>query len=135
MIGLRRPYLTGLVTAVSLACGGGGDITEPPPPDPGPVNLIFTTVNADDGIALLSISGGEVTTVQQAGFELLATAAGSSPVRILVRGALTSGVVATLILPDRRRLSDYTVQVEQVAARPSYVQHPPQGYSAVLVHP
>lgn len=130
-----RPCLALLVFLSMTSCGGNETPTSPVPPDPGPVSLLLTTPNSDDGIILLSIAGGSVSSAQSTGFELQTTPAGTAPFRMLVRGALTNGVIATVALPDRRVISSYSVTVQQVAARATYVQRAPQSYRVQLVRP
>lgn len=124
-----------VITVTSLSCGGGGDSgTGPVPPDPGPVDVLLTTPNSSDGALLLSITGGAITSVQAQGFELAASPPGTS-VKVLVRGNLTTGAIATVTVPDRNKLSNYNVTVLQAAARGTYVQSPTTGYAVTLRRP
>ena len=122
-----------LVAGVSLSCGGG-DGTGTVLPDPGPVSLVLTTPNSSDGALLLDITGDAITAVQAQGYELAATPPGTG-VRVLVRGNLASGPIATLIVPDRHKLGKYTVAVRQVVARGTYQQLPLSGYVVRLEVP
>lgn len=121
----------GLIAGVSISCGDGtGTVL----PDPGPVNVVLTTPNSSDGALLLDITGAAVTAVQAQGYELATTPPGTG-VRVLVRGNLVSGPIATLVVPDRHKLGSYTAAVLQVVARSSYQQLPLQGYVVRLEVP
>lgn len=125
--------LVGLVL-VGLSCGGGDSGTGPSSPDPGPVNLVLTTPNSNDGALLLSITGGTVTSVAQQGYEVLASAPGATT-KLLVRGTIAGGPIATITVPDRHKLTSYHVTVLQAAARGTYQQLAVQSYSAALIGP
>ncbi|MEO8139692.1 MAG: hypothetical protein ABI742_08605 [Gemmatimonadota bacterium] len=128
---LRELFRLALIAGVSLSCGDGtGTVL----PDPGPVNLVLTTPNNSDGALLLDITGGAVTSVQTQGYELAATPPGTG-LRMLVRGNLVAGPIATLIVPDRHKLGKYTVTVLQAAARGTYQQLPLAGYAVRLAVP
>ena len=138
---MRVGRTVGWLAAVSIvlagpSCGGdSGGGTAPPPPDPGPVHLVLSTPNPDDGGLLLAVSGGPVTSLGSAGFDYTGTAT-STGARAIVRGDLTGGTVLVLNLPDRNRLDSYSVQLQQVSARaPSYRQRVLTGYQLTLVHP
>jgi len=118
-----------------LACGGGEGGTEPDRPDPGPVDVILASPHADDGAVLLTITGGATTGVSAQGYELVSAATGPTTVRLIVRGSLVSGPVASLTLPDRRNLSDYRGTVDQAVKSTSYQVQALQGYTVRLQKP
>lgn len=129
---LSRTALAAALVA-SLTCGGGGDGgTGPTPPDPGLVDLVLATPNSNDGALLLSITGALVNSVTAQSFEVASVGAGSSTVKLLVRGNLTDGVIAQITVPDRHKLSSYQVTVNQAAARTTYQQQPLAGYAVNL---
>jgi hypothetical protein len=99
------------------------------------MNLVLVSPNSDDGIVLISISGGQVSGVQTSGDELLGTPPNVTPVKILIRGNPVAGVVAIVSVPDRHQAASYHAQVVQAAARQTYQQRNVQGYSAALVRP
>jgi hypothetical protein len=134
---MNRPNLAVCVLGLTivLACGGADNVTAPPKADPGPVNLILSTPNANDGAVLVNVAGGPVSTVVGQGYEIAATTPGATGVRLLVRGAIVAGSVAQIDLPDRKKLAQYHVTVEQVAARSTYQQRNPAGYSVTLSVP
>lgn len=131
-----------MAAALALcACGGGGDdngdggVVAPPRVDPGLVDVVLETPNANDGAVLLQITGGPVTAVQAAGPQLRSGHPSVNPLVVLVRGDLTNGVIARLELPDRNRLTSYAGQVTQVVARGTYAQRALDGYRVVLRKP
>lgn len=129
---LTRMALAAMLIA-SLTCGGGGDGgTGPTPPDPGLVDVVLATPTRNDGALLLSISGAVVSSVIGQSFEVASVGAGSSTVKLLVRGNLTDGVIAQITVPDRNKLSSYQVTVNQAAARTTYQQQPLAGYAVNL---
>lgn len=93
----------GLIAAIG--CGGDGG-TAPVPPDPGPLDLVLGTPNADDGALLVTVNGATVTSVQTAGFEVTWVTSGSTT-RLLVRGSLVAGPIASVVVPDRHKLGSY----------------------------
>lgn len=124
------------VATVALSCGGdSGGGTGPTPKDPGFVHLELTTPNADDGILLISIAGGRVLEVEGAGYQVVSAGVSDTMVKVLVRGTLVGGVIGRVTVPDRNLLSSYTITVEQVAARQSYVQRSVEGYAVRIVRP
>jgi hypothetical protein len=120
-----------LIAGVSLSCGDGtGTVL----PDPGPVTLVLTTPNSNDGAVLLDITGDAGIALQAQGYELAATPPGTG-VRVLVRGDIVGGPIATLIVPDRHKLGRYTVALLQAVARGTYQQLPLAGYVVRLEMP
>jgi hypothetical protein len=136
---MRRSWWGCAVLAVlasaGLACGGGEGAAGPPVPDPGPVTLILTTPNANDGMLLVSVTGGPVSGVAAQGYELAITTPGVSGVTLLVRGSVVDGAIAQLVVPDRKKLARYRVTVQQAAARLTYGQQTLVGYSIALRAP
>lgn len=136
MMSPSRWLSVAIVAAISASCGGDeGGSTGPTPPDPGPLNLVLATPNVDDGMILISISGGTVTAVQGSGYQVVSSGLTGSAVEVLARGSLTNGVFGTITVPDRNLQSAYKIKVEQVASRQTYVQRPVSGYTLSLVRP
>jgi hypothetical protein len=138
MSNARAPgWLLAFVTLlIGLSCGGDSDRgTGPARQDPGPVHLVLSTPNSDDGGVVVAVTGGPVTSLASAGFEFTGTA-GPTGARAIVRGRLVGGIVLILDLPDRHRLGEYIVQLQEVAAgAPAYQARSLAGYQASLVLP
>jgi hypothetical protein len=112
------PRRIGLLALLGLAaCGGGSDLSAPLS---GPLDLVLDTPAQDDGIVLVEISGGAVDSVTALGFRTEPSPDGTTPVRLVVSGALTDGKLARIWVPDRTRASDYSASVVEAAARTSY---------------
>jgi hypothetical protein len=84
---------------------------------------------------LVTISGGAVSSVSQTAYELSAGASTSSGARFLVRGALASGVIARIQVPDVTKAASYAASVEQAAARTTYLQQSLVGYTMTVARP
>lgn len=143
---LRRRIPTSAILALTLltaACSSGALPTAPDekapldaaPAEPGWVVLRFTTPVPDDGVLQLTIVGGIVHEVELGA--ALGGYAGFSEqgaVQLLLTGAIATGVVARLRIPDVRQIASYHVLVGQVAARGTYALRPSlAGYHAEVV--
>lgn len=130
--------------AISLVAFSGCDsedgITEPTPetvnlPVDGAVDLVLASPNADDGGLLFSVSGGTVDSVTAAGYPLQMVRIGGT-VKVLTVGIFSNRTtVARLWIPDVSKISDYSVDIQQVASRGTFAQRDPQTYRISLVRP
>jgi hypothetical protein len=112
---LRR---LGACALLGLAgCGGGSDLSAPLS---GPLDLVLDTPAEDDGIVLVEISGGAVDSVTALGYRTEASRDATTPLRVVVSGALADGKLARIWVPDRTRASDYSASVVEAAARHTY---------------
>lgn len=118
---------------VTLACGGGGDGgTGPGSADPGPVDLILATPMTDDGMLLVLVTGGAVSSVSGQGYEFTSSTPSASGVKILVRGSITDGPIVRIELPNRNTLGNYSATISQAAARVTYEQQNAAQYTVTL---
>jgi len=111
----RRLALLGLLGLAG--CGGGSDLSAPLS---GPLDLVLDTPADDDGIVLVEIGGGAIDSVTALGYRTEVSPRGTSPVRVVVSGALADGKLARIWVPDRTRASDYSATVLEAAARGTY---------------
>jgi hypothetical protein len=112
---LRRLALFALLGLA--ACGGGSDLSAPLS---GPLDLVLDTPSEDDGIVLVELGGGAVDSVTALGYRTEVSPDATTPVRLVVSGALADGKLARIWVPDRTRASDYTATVLEAAARGTY---------------
>jgi hypothetical protein len=121
--------------ALTLAgCGssdGGGAH-----PVPGFLNLTLNTPNSNDGALLFKVQGGTIDSAV-AGLMVQSGSYVINPTftRIVVAGDLTDGLVAKVHVPDVGNAADYTVTIEQAAARTTFAQQPLSGYSVTVTAP
>jgi hydroxyethylthiazole kinase-like sugar kinase family protein len=126
-------FRTSLLLSMAIApvwlsgCSSG-----PAGPTAATVELTFTTAADDDGAVLFTISGGPVDSVEAAGYALYLARLDPNTMRVIVAGDLTSGVIARLHIPDNQQRPQYSVTINQVAARVSYAQRQPESYSLAL---
>ena len=100
-------------------------------PTAGVLNLTVTSPHKDDGGIMLSVYGGPVDSVEAVG-SVIHSARAADSVKMIVIGNLGSGVIARVHIPDNRQASRYSVQIKQVAARQTYAQRDPAGYTVSL---
>jgi len=114
MIPARRATLL-LCLAVAVACG---DSQEPSKPVPGPLRVILTTPNSDDGALLLSITGPAVPTglTPEPGLRLFQNGPAGTTTVVALTGPIQSGTVLTLQVEDTRKARRYQVTVQQAAS-------------------
>ena len=118
---------TGLLAMVGsmatvVACGGGETPSETPNPTPAEatLTLTLTTPNAGDGGILFTVTGPSILGVTtRPGLELTertTTDNGLTTSTVLVRGALTSGPIASIRVRGADARAEYATEVQQVAA-------------------
>ncbi|NOT07004.1 MAG: hypothetical protein HOP28_02250 [Gemmatimonadales bacterium] len=118
--------------AVLLAgCGGG---PTPPPSTPGDLLVTYSPGNFEAGALLLTITGGKVDNVSAVGAQQV-TFTGTVPgtIRVLVIGAIVSGDLIRIRVPDLSLSADYQVRIDQVADKNTFSLIDPAGY-ATAVH-
>ncbi len=136
---LRRsgPILYGLalLLATTLAWGCADDVVQPPDlqPDPGVLTLQLTVPpGARDIGAMLVVEGPGIDSVSAPGLELFQSDASSSARReIIVAGALSSGPLLEVRVPDRWKRDRYRVRLLQVVAE-DYTLRDLAAYSAAM---
>lgn len=96
------------------------------------MHVTLATPDSDDGAVLFTLSGGPVDSVEGVGYSVYSARIDDNTVRVIVTGTLASGPVARIHIPDHRRISSYSAIVNQVAARTTYQQRDPSGYSLTL---
>jgi len=121
-----------LVAALlTLGCSGGDD-GGPAGPVAGPLNVVLTSPNTDDGAVMFQVTGVVDSVIVPAGVTAWQSEPGSNVLRAVVTGNLASGsTLLTLRVPDVAKASSYALQVLQVASE-TYAQRPVGAYSITL---
>jgi hypothetical protein len=124
-----RSTVVWVVAALILlaACSGGTG------PTAGTLSVSLSTPHLDDGAVLLTISGGPVDSVEAAGHRVYSSQPDANTLRLILAGALGSGTVALIHVPDTRQVARYTLVLSQAAARSTYAQRDPALYTVSLL--
>jgi hypothetical protein len=104
---------------------------EPSAPVSTTLEVLLETPAQDDGAALFTISGGPVDSVEAAGYDLYTARIDPNATRVIVAGDLTGGAIARIHIPDERQVLQYSVTLDQVAAR-GYAQRDVASYTLSL---
>ena len=122
-----------LALASALACGNESAPATPMPTS-GAAAASLVTPNADDGAILVSLTGPGITSVQStsSAYFVQSRVVSASEVRLLVVGNVSAGVVATIVVPDVRRIGEYSGSVLEVASRGDQVRNSVAGYAIHL---
>ncbi|MEO8029430.1 MAG: hypothetical protein ABJC74_17575 [Gemmatimonadota bacterium] len=111
--------LTGILAGAALMSCGGGNGNNPDVPTPGNLTLAATgTVPAGAGAILLTVSGGSTgidTLVPASGYSDYSKRLTSGSFRTVLVGEVVAGNLATIHVPDTRKVSSYTATVGQAA--------------------
>jgi hypothetical protein len=124
--GIGWPIAALLVLTLTHGC------SEASGPTAGVLRLGFAGSVAGVGGVLLTVSGGPVDSVEAPGFGIYSSRADANTLRIIITGAMASGSVAEVHIPDSRSASQYSVSVQQVAARGTYALSDPALVTASL---
>ena len=128
---MRGTALVALLVGVS-ACGGGDD-GGPSGPVAGPLRVVVTSPNTDDGAVMFQVTGVVDSVVVPAGLTLYQSVPGPNVLRVIVTGNISSGSnLLTLYVADVSKASSITTQVMQVAARTTYAQRPAGAYTLTV---
>ena len=122
-----RSALVVLLLALVTACS---DDTNSP--TAGAMNLNLATPNSDDGGLLFTLTGGPIDSLVAMSGQVYSAKVDPSSYRVIIAGDLAAGTIARIYLPDIRRAGGYSATVTQAAARGSYVQRDPAGYTLTL---
>jgi hypothetical protein len=99
---------------------------------PGWLTVQLDTPRADDGAVQFLVSGPAIDSVKAVGYDGYAALV-NGEANLLVTGALTSGTVAQVHVPDVARSAEYHASIVAAAARATYALQDLSGYRAVLV--
>ena len=127
---LRALPMLRLAGAALTACGD--DTAEPP--IPGSLLLSVTTPATDDGAIMVRVTGPGIMGVQptSSGQDLFWRLSSEDEVRAIVIGAVQTGPLLTVQVPDVNRVEEYTAQVGEVAAESDAIRSALTGYSLSL---
>jgi hypothetical protein len=110
----------------ALGCGSDG----PAGPVPGPLRVVLTSPNTDDGAVMFQVIGVVDSVTVPAGLTLYQSVPGPNAIRAIVSGSIASGSnLLTLHVADVGKTSSYLTQLLQVAARATWAQRPTGGYT------
>jgi hypothetical protein len=119
------------VVIAALALGAGCK-KEPAGPEAGVLTVSFSSPTDTDGALLLLVTG-PVTSIQVlGGYQMSQAPAGGNATRVVLTGALISGDILKLSVPDVSTASSYTVAVEAAADRNTFALTDENQYTATV---
>jgi len=119
-----------VLLAAVMATSGCNSDTSPTSPVGGPLRVVLTSPNTDDGAVMFQVIGVVDSVVAPAGLTLYQTAPGPNVIRAIVTGRVASGSnLLTLYVPDVGKASSITTQVLQVAGGLFFASRPVGAYS------
>lgn len=117
-----------VVLLVLLSCG------EHTPTGPSPGELeVRLNGPAGAGAAILIVEGGEIDTVEAAGYFTRSAVYSGTARRVLVAGRDLGGLLVRIRVPDRR--TPYRATVVEIADGTSYQLLDPAGFDATVERP
>ena len=117
----------GLMLSVLLfSCSGGTG------PTSGILNVKLSSLRGDDGAVLFTITGGPVESVDAVSGTVRSAQINANTLRVVITGNLSAGTIARVRIADASQASRYSIAVNQVAARSTYVARDPGQYSVTL---
>lgn len=99
---------------------------------PGAFELRLVSPNADDGAMVVSLGGGPVDSVTGIGVDVVAVEYAPGRFTLLVRGAIRSGAIGRVWVPEVSDVAAYAVAVVQAASRTDYARRDTREYVASL---
>ncbi|HMH57521.1 MAG TPA: hypothetical protein VK535_14780 [Gemmatimonadales bacterium] len=96
------------------------------------MNAKLSSLRADDGAVLFTITGGPVESVEAVSGIVHSAQIDANTLRVVITGNLSAGAIARVRIADLTQDSHYSAAVNQVAARATYVQRDPGQYSITL---
>jgi hypothetical protein len=132
---IKRLVCVGVVLGMASACGETSPL--PAPPTPTVLRLDLQTPRFDDGAVVLTLQGPEVSDLQaaSAAYLLYSRPATADKMRVIVIGNLKGGPLVTLSIGPGHQLSDYSVTIDQVAARTDTLRTDLSGYQVNVTAP
>lgn len=127
---MSRRRLSMLAIGLLAACGGGQQ-----PSRAGALTVALFEAGTDAGALLLTISGGTVESVTAPGGQQISystPAAGTT--RVVVLGALQTGDLLKIQVPDTSQAAAYTARLDQVADKVTFSLLDPSVYSLSIHH-
>jgi hypothetical protein len=115
--------------AVGMLNGCSG---QPSSPIAATLQVSLSTPFNDDGALLFTVTGGQVDSVDAAGYTLYTSRPDPATLQVILTGNLSPGIVAQLHIADERVASQYSATVTQVAARQTYIERDPAAYRLEL---
>lgn len=123
-----------VLAAAFLATSGCNSDSGPTGPVAGPVRVVLTSPNTDDGAVMFQVIGVVDSVVVPAGLTLYQTVPGPNVIRAIVTGSIPPGSnLLTLYVPDVGKASSISTQVLQVAGGPFYASRPVGAYSLEIM--
>jgi hypothetical protein len=98
----------------------------------GILNVKLGSLRADDGAVLFTISGGPVESVEAVSGTVRSAQITATTLRVVITGNLSAGAIARVRIADASQASRYSIAINQVAARSTYVPRDPGQYSITL---
>jgi hypothetical protein len=121
------PLFAGLGIALVSGCS-----EDPAGPTGGALDVNLASANSDDGGVLFTVSGGVIDSVTSSDYQVYSARLDPNTLRVIVTGNLNAGTIARLHVPDIRRASNFSITLNQVAARGSYLQRDAAAYSVSM---
>ena len=101
-------------------------------PTSGILNVQLSSLRGDDGAVLFTISGGPVESVEAVSGTVRSAQIDANTLHVVITGNLSAGEIARVRIADASQASRYSIAVNQVAARSTYVERDPGQYSITL---
>lgn len=129
---MRRRLLLGGAALLLLGACGGKD--QPTPSNAGDLTLTFFQGSDQIGAMLLSITGGPVQSVTStvAGLVVSSAPATVGATKIIVTGAIHTGDLLKVRVPDTTLATSYSVHIDQVADNLTFSLLDPTAHSATI---
>jgi hypothetical protein len=121
-----------LLAALVVVAGCGGDDGGGGPTGPvaGPLRVVITSPNTDDGAVMFQVTGVVDSVAVPAGLTLYQSVPGPNVIRAIVVGNVSTGSnLLTLYVADVGKASLITPQLLQVAATGTYAQRSVGAYT------
>jgi hypothetical protein len=121
-----RPRHALMLCVLLFSCSSGTG------PTSGTLNVQLSSLRGDDGAVLFTITGGPVESVEAVSGTVRSAQVNANTLRVVITGNLSAGTIARVRIADASQASRYSIAVNQVAARSTYVARDPGQYSVTL---
>ena len=129
----RRTVGISFVIVASFLAGCEDSVAPPAEsPSPGWLALRFSAPHEGADALLFRLTGGPIDSVVSHNHTVFSNGQVRNDWRVLLVGALASGVVARILVPDRSAVGQYSAVIQEAAAQEGFEQRSASGYTLTV---